>query len=108
VLSAASRLDVDGVVAVSPPPNLSNWIKELDAVTGVRRLHAPLLVLYARDDFRTPPAGERALMRAAASEDKRLVQFRGAWHAYALLYGSPYRARAMRLVLEFFAAHAEG
>jgi pimeloyl-ACP methyl ester carboxylesterase len=108
VLAAAPRLDVDGVVAVSPPPDLSNWIKGLDAVAAVRRLHAPLLVLYAKYDFRTPPAGERALARAAPTKDKRVVQFPGAWHAYSLLYRSPSRGRAMRLVLQFIEQHAEG
>ena len=108
VLTAAPQLHVDGVVAVSPPSDLSNWIKGLDAVAALRRLHAPLLVLYARDDFRTPPAGERALAQAAASKDKRVVQFPGAWHAYSLLYRSPDRERAMRLVLQFVEAHEEG
>jgi pimeloyl-ACP methyl ester carboxylesterase len=108
VVVAAPRLEVDGVVAVSPPPDLSNWIKGLDAVAAVRHLHAPLLVLYAKDDFRTPPAGERALADAAGSKDKRVIQFPGPWHAYDLLYRSPDRERAMRLVLQFVETHAEG
>jgi pimeloyl-ACP methyl ester carboxylesterase len=108
VLSAAPDLDVSGVVALSPPPDLSNWIDELDAVSAVRRLHAPMLVLYAADDFRTPPDAEHALARAAASTDKRFVQFPGYWHAGALLYRAPFRARVKRLVLGFVRAHAEG
>jgi pimeloyl-ACP methyl ester carboxylesterase len=108
VLSAAPDLDVAGVVALSPPPDLSNWIDELDAVSAVRRLHAPVLVLYAGDDFRTPPNAERALARADASRVKRFVEFPGPWHAGDLLYRAPFRARAKRLVLGFLRAHAEG
>jgi alpha-beta hydrolase superfamily lysophospholipase len=75
-------------------------------VAAVRRLHAPLLVLYSKNDFRTPPAGEGALAHAAGSEDKRVLQFPGAWHAYSLLYHSPYRERGLRLILQFIEAHA--
>ncbi len=108
VLAAAPDLDVAGVVALSPPPDLSNWIDELDAVSAVRRLRAPMLILYAADDWRTPPAAEHALARAAGSKEKQLVEFPGYWHAGALLYKAPFRARAKRLVLDFIRAHADG
>ncbi len=108
VLAAAPDLDVAGVVALSPPPDLSNWIDELDAVSAVRRLRAPMLILYAADDWRTPPAAEHALARAAGSKEKQLVEFPGYWHAGALLYRAPFCARAKRLVLDFIRAHADG
>jgi pimeloyl-ACP methyl ester carboxylesterase len=107
-LASGPDLDVAGVVALSPPPDLSNWIDELDAVSAVGRLDAPLLVLYARDDWRTPPAAKHALARAAATDDKTFVEFQGHWHAGALLYRAPFRARARRLLLGFVRARAEG
>ena len=80
---------------------------ELDALTAVRRLRVPLLVMGSRDDRYLDEAEARQLVRAAGSKQKALVEFDGYFHGWDLLYLSPRRRQADDVLTEFLARVTE-
>ena len=112
VLAGAPKLDPApaGVISLSGPASLSvqfGGVPDLDGVARARSLRSPLLILAARDDGVILMSDERELVRRAATRDKRLIVYPGAWHASELLYRAPYRAKVDRTILRFLAAHSK-
>jgi pimeloyl-ACP methyl ester carboxylesterase len=99
---AGSRLGsrIAGVISVSGEARLGNR-RELDALSAVRTLHVPFLILGSREDGFLPAANARALVERAASSHKRLVLFPGSDHGWDLFSDSPSRARASKDVIDF-------
>ncbi len=99
---AGSRLGsrIAGVISVSGEARLGSR-RELDALTAVRTLRVPFLILGSREDGFLPAANARALLERAASSHKRLVLFHGSYHGWDLFSDSPSRARASKAVIEF-------
>lgn len=93
-LAAATRVDADGVAALSAPRQFG----DLDALPAVRDLEAPTLYLVGRQDqaFATDA---RLLHRATRTRDKALLVLPGAAHGTDLL-DNP---RAERALLAFLA-----
>ncbi len=48
----------------------------------------------------------RRLYRAARVSEKRLYVFPGSYHGWDLLYATPYKERAGRILIEFLRAHS--
>jgi alpha-beta hydrolase superfamily lysophospholipase len=93
---------VAGTISLSAPATFV----DLDAVTSVRRLRTPVLLLATRDEFQGQLAADaRGLYRAAAVNDKRLVIRKGTSHGVTMLEGRP-GAPVRALVLDWLRAHS--
>ncbi len=65
-------------------------------------IHLPLLVLHGGADSMTAPAGSRALVQAAASEDKQLEVYDGLYHE---IFNEPEGPQIMDQVVAWLLAH---
>ena len=101
VLKAAPGISpaVAGVVDLSGPAQFT----DMDAAVAVRKLKAPVLFIASRFDSGFV-ADTRALYRAAASKDKRLVVRPGGEHGTSLVDG-PKGAPVRSLVFAFLRSH---
>ena len=64
-------------------------------------------MLIAKGDGYSSVADNRRLVTAAASSDKRLVVYPGAWHGWDLLYLAPHNGRVNALVFDFLRRHSQ-
>jgi alpha-beta hydrolase superfamily lysophospholipase len=94
---------VDGFVSLSGEPELP--ARAIDALAGVRRLRAPLLVLASRQDYYLDAAAARHLLRAAGSPDKQLTLYPGFNHGWDLLEQAPFKHRVWSRLLGWIDAH---
>jgi alpha-beta hydrolase superfamily lysophospholipase len=103
VLAASPSVDPQpaGLLSFSGEPEL------LDAMSSAPKTKAPLLVMLARHDGYSSVASDRRFLRAAASKDKQLEVYPGAWHGWDLLYHAPYRGRVNALVFDFLREHSQ-
>jgi pimeloyl-ACP methyl ester carboxylesterase len=99
-LTFGPELPVTGVISMSGETRLFR----MNALTAVRRLRAPLLILGSRQDHYVPVADARQLLRNAGSRDKRLVLYPGGFHGWQLVEEAPYAPRARALVLNWLRA----
>jgi pimeloyl-ACP methyl ester carboxylesterase len=90
---------IAGVASLSGELELGDG--QFDALSAVRRITVPLLVLGSRDDRYLPAADARRLVRAARQTRARLVEFAGSYHGWDLLDVSPQRRRADRVLVGF-------
>lgn len=77
----------------------------IDALAGVRRLRAPLLVLASRQDYYLTAAAAKRLVRAAGSRDKQLTVYPGFNHGWDLLERASFARRVWSRLLGWLAAH---
>jgi alpha-beta hydrolase superfamily lysophospholipase len=107
VLAAGASVSPEpaGIISFSGETYFSD---NLDALKTAPKLSAPLLLLVARHDRYVTVGDYRKLERKAASEDKRLAAYSGAWHGYDLLYSAPYKSQVNQLVLDFLSEHSDG
>jgi pimeloyl-ACP methyl ester carboxylesterase len=94
---------VDGFVSLSGEPELP--ARSIDALAGVRRLRAPLLVLASRQDYYLDAAAAKRLVGAAGPTDKQLALYPGSNHGWDLLEVAPFKQRAWSRLLGWIAAH---
>lgn len=87
--------------------SLSGEPQLLGAMQAAPKIEAPLLVLIAKGDGYSSVADNRRLVTAAASSDKRLVVYPGAWHGWDLLYLAPHKGRVNALVFDFLRRHSQ-
>jgi pimeloyl-ACP methyl ester carboxylesterase len=99
-LTYASRLPLAGVISMSGETRLF----AMNALNGVARLRAPLLIVGSRQDHYLPVADARQLLRRAGSRDKRLVLYPGGFHGWQIVEEAPYAPRARALVLSWIRA----
>lgn len=76
----------------------------IDALAGVRKLRAPLLVLASRQDYYLDAADAKRLVRAAGSADKQLALYPGFNHGWDLLERAPFKQRVWSRLLGWIAA----
>jgi alpha-beta hydrolase superfamily lysophospholipase len=76
----------------------------MNALKGVARLRAPLLILGSRQDPYLTVPDARRLLRRAGSKDKRLVLYPAAFHGWQIVEEAPYASRARALVLAWIRA----
>jgi pimeloyl-ACP methyl ester carboxylesterase len=101
VLSAAPtvRPRPAGVVSVSGLLSLGDRVSSFSHPASLApRLRSPLLLLWARGDYRLRVGEARSFVRAVPARDTALATFPGDWHGVSLLQGVP---AANRLVLSF-------
>ncbi len=77
----------------------------LDALAGVRRLRAPLLVLASRQDYYLDAAAANQMIRAAGSRDKQLTLYPGSTHGWDLLEQAPLARRVWSRLLAWLMTH---
>jgi pimeloyl-ACP methyl ester carboxylesterase len=94
VLAAAPRIRpaIMGVVELSAPTGFGS----ADALAAVKKLKVPALFVAGRDDGDFA-AATRALYKAAATKDKRLLIAPSSWHGVDLVYLPPVK----KLLLSF-------
>lgn len=98
VLSAAPtvRPAPAGVVSVSPLLTLSGRVSSFAPPDSLApRLRVPVLLLWARGDYRFRPAEAQRFVRAVPARDKALATFPGDWHGVSLLEGVPAANRSL-------------
>ena len=71
----------------------------VNALAGVRRLQAPLLVMASRGDYYFDAADARRMVKAAGSADKQLALYPGSNHGWDLLEQAPFRRRVWSRLL---------
>jgi alpha-beta hydrolase superfamily lysophospholipase len=105
VVGSEPRLDPapDGVVSLGGPADLSfaGFGPDLNGLAAAREIRAPLLILAGREDGHVDVGDLRTIVRRAPTQDKRLLLYPGHYHAGALLFDAPYRARPRAALLEF-------
>jgi alpha-beta hydrolase superfamily lysophospholipase len=101
-LTFGGSLRLAGVISMSGETRIG----AMNALKGVARLRAPLLVLGSRQDGYPTSAELRALFRRAGAKDKRLVLYRGGFHGWSIVETAPYAARARALVLAWIRARS--
>jgi alpha-beta hydrolase superfamily lysophospholipase len=99
VLANAWKLDADAVISLSGEAELSG--SHLDAVQGVRRLHAPLLIVGSRHDRYLSVDDALRLLRDAGSKDKRTALYPSSYHGWDIVESAPYAAKARALILRW-------
>lgn len=100
-LTYGSELPLAGVISMSGETKLF----AMNALTGVARLRAPLLILGSREDRYLTVREARQLLARAGSKDKRLVLYPAAFHGWQIVEEAPYGSRARALVLTWIRAH---
>jgi len=98
-LAYASQLDVGGVISLSGEAYLPRGTP--NALAGVTKLHAPLLIVGARNDFYLPVSDALLLLRHAPAKDKRTAFYPGFWHGWNIVENAPYATRARALILSW-------
>jgi pimeloyl-ACP methyl ester carboxylesterase len=63
------------------------------------RVRSPVLLLWARGDYRSRPAEARSFLAGIPVDDKALATFPGEWHGVSLLEGVPAANRALMAFL---------
>ncbi|HEY7420487.1 MAG TPA: alpha/beta fold hydrolase [Gaiellaceae bacterium] len=102
----AEGAELHGVAGfVSLSGELELPVHAIDALAGVHRLRAPLLVLASRQDAYLDAAQAKHLFRAAESTDKQLTLYPGSYHGWDLLEQAPFRRRVWSRLLGWIAAH---
>ena len=99
-LTYGSGLPLAGVISMSGETKLFS----MNALAGVARLRAPLLILGSRQDHYLTVPEARQLLRRAGSKDKRLALFAGGFHGWDLVERAPYAPTARALVLKWIRA----
>ena len=89
---------VAGVVGVSAPAADA----DVNALSAVRKLRVPILLVNGARDALVPLSDARRLYRAAASREKRLVIIASGSHGSGLLSGGDAAARRARGALDEF------
>jgi alpha-beta hydrolase superfamily lysophospholipase len=102
-LTYSAGLRLAGVISMSGETHLLG----MNALAGVSRLRAPLLILGSRQDRYLSVAEARQLLRRAGSKDNRLVLYAGGFHGWQIVEEAPYGARARALVLKWIRARAK-
>ncbi|HEX6699091.1 MAG TPA: alpha/beta fold hydrolase [Gaiellaceae bacterium] len=102
-LTYGTGLRVAGVISMSGETHLLG----MNALGGVSRLRAPLLLLGSRQDHYLTVPEARQLLHRSGSNDKRLVLYPGGFHGWQIVEEAPYATRARALVLRWIRAHAE-
>lgn len=100
-LTFGPQVPVAGVISMSGETRLL----QMNALTAVRRLRAPLLILGSREDGYLSVAEARALLRNAGSKDKRLVLYPGGFHGWQIVEEAPYAPKARSVVLSWLRKH---
>jgi alpha-beta hydrolase superfamily lysophospholipase len=106
VLSAAPtvRPRPAGVVSVSALLTLNDRVSSFSPPAALApRVRSPLLLLWARGDYRFRREEARRFVRAVPVRDKAVATFAGDWHGVSLLQGVP---AANRLLLKFLRRQA--
>ena len=102
----AEGAELHGVAGfVSLSGELELPARAIDALAGVRKLRAPLLVLASRQDYYLDAADAKRLLAAAGSRDKQLALYPGFDHGWDLLERAPFRQRVRSRLLGWIAAH---
>jgi pimeloyl-ACP methyl ester carboxylesterase len=101
-LTFGASVPVTGVISMSGETRLG----AMNALTAVRRLRVPLLIVGSRQDRYLTVAEARTLLRRARSKDKRLVMYPGGFHGWSIVETAPYAARARALVLAWIRARS--
>ena len=79
--------------------------RAVNALAGVRRLRAPLLLMASRDDYYFDAADARRMVKAAGSADKQLALYPGSNHGWDLLEHAPFRRPVWSRLLEWIRTH---
>jgi alpha-beta hydrolase superfamily lysophospholipase len=88
-----------GVVSVSPLLTLSGRVSSFSPPGSLApRIRSPVLLMWARGDYRYRSGEARRFLRAVPARDKGVATFPGEWHGVSLLQGVP---AANRLLLTF-------
>jgi alpha-beta hydrolase superfamily lysophospholipase len=103
-LAWSPTLDIAGVISLSGEA----WFPRLgfSALTQVRHLHAPLLIVGSRHDRYLPIPWALKLLRRAGSDDKRTAFYPGGFHGWDIVEDAPYAPKARALILAWIRAHA--
>ena len=103
-LAEGSKLHgVDGFASLSGEPELP--AHGIDALAGVRKLRAPLLVLASRQDYYLDAAAAKRMLLAAGSHDKQLALYPGFDHGWDLLERATFRQQVWSRLLGWISAH---
>jgi alpha-beta hydrolase superfamily lysophospholipase len=106
-VSLAEGAKLHGVVGfVSLSGELELPATGIDALAGVRRLRAPLLVMASRQDYYLDAAAAKKMIRAAGSADKQLALYPGFSHGWDLLEQAPFKRRVWSRLLGWIAARS--
>jgi alpha-beta hydrolase superfamily lysophospholipase len=103
-LTYAPRLKVDGVISLSGETYLPST--HANPLLSAPRLHVPLLIVGSRHDHYLPVADALALLRKAATKDKRTALYPGAWHGWDIVETAPYAASARALIAGWLRARS--
>ena len=103
-LTYAPRLKVDGVISLSGETYLPST--HANPLLSMSRLHVPLLIVGTRHDRYLPVKDALALLRRAATKDKRTALYPGGWHGWGIVETAPYAASARTLIAGWIRAHA--
>ena len=67
--------------------------------------YVPLLIVGTRHDRYLPVKDALALLRRAATKDKRTAIYPGGWHGWGIVETAPYAASARTLIAGWIRAH---
>jgi alpha-beta hydrolase superfamily lysophospholipase len=104
VLTYVPRLSVDGVISLSGETYLPS--ASANPLRSAPRLHTPLLIVGSRHDRYLPVKDALALLRRAATKDKRTAFYPGGWHGWSIVDTAPYAASARALIAAWIRAHS--
>ncbi len=104
VLTYAPQLPVAGVISLSGEVYLPD--ARHNPLASASRLRVPLLVVGSRHDHYLPVEDARALVRRAATKDKRAALYPGYGHGWEIVEGPPYAAQARALILSWIRARS--
>ena len=103
-LTYAPKLRVDGVVSLSGETYLPST--HANPLLSAPRLHVPLLIVGTRHDHYLPVRDALALLRKAATKDKRTALYPGGWHGWSIVETAPYSASARALITGWIRARS--
>jgi dienelactone hydrolase len=103
-LTYAPGLKVDGVISLSGETYLPST--HANPLRSAPRLHVPLLIVGTRHDRYLPVRDALALLRKAATKDKRTALYPGGWHGWGILEEAPFAASARSLIARWIHAHS--
>jgi pimeloyl-ACP methyl ester carboxylesterase len=103
-LTYAPELRVDGVISLSGETYLPST--HANPLRSAPRLHVPLLIVGTRHDRYLPVKDALALLRKAATKDKRTALYPGGWHGWEIVEDAPYAASARALIAGWLRARS--
>jgi alpha-beta hydrolase superfamily lysophospholipase len=103
-LTYAPRLRVDGVISLSGETYLPST--HANPLLSAARLHVPLLIVGTRHDHYLPVKDALALLRRAATKDKRTALYPGGWHGWGIVETAPYAGSARALIARWLHARS--